>query len=411
MTRRSLAVALLALNLALMAPGAGRGGYPEAVEAFNRGEFDLAEEEFRQVVELHPEYGSGHLMLGRALLEQGEVPEALASLGRAVELEPEETVSRYFLGRAQLEAGSPGAALEVLTARSLAEVPDKVRAAYAATLAQAAKRIGGDDGVEALEKAVDQTPELPVLWLTLGRLHREAGRPGQAFVGTETAFGIAGDPAVARIALRDAFAAAAAEGDREARREWYRRGVTVAKRLVREQPEPASWLLLGEARMGAGECEAAVEAFREADPADAHTRFYLGSCALRLGNAGEALTELRVALENDPDPELERSIHAALGAAHRHREEFVEAAAAYRLAGDSEKVAEMEELAEVARTNRTIEKRRRRCRERQRELEQVVAENRDLEGTPEFTGLRRSWHELRVECADVLEIPPFPEGA
>jgi hypothetical protein len=71
----------------------------------------------------------------------------------------------------------------------------------------------------------------------------------------------------------------------------------------------------------------------------------------------------------------------------------------------------MEKLADAAETNRTIEERRQTCRERRKELEGVVAENRDLEGTPEFGRLRRSWHELRADCADVLEIPPFPEGS
>lgn len=417
MHKSSQAVALLAVSLslvALLAPGELFAGYPEGVEAFHGKDFERAEKEFRSVTETHPEYGPGYLMLGRTLLEEGKQGEAVASLERAVELHPGDAVSLYFLGRARLGAGRADLALETLTSQSLAQVPDPVREAYAGALAGAAEEVGGEAGLAALQEAAVQAPDQAVLWLALGRLHRAAGDSRDALAATERAFDLSKQPAIGRLAVRDAFAAAQAEGDRDARREWYRRGAAVAERLTRADPEAETWLLLGEARMGAGECDAAIEAFRAVDPADARTpriRYYLGSCSITLGKADEALAELQAALESHPEPELERLVYTAMGSAHRLREEFVEAGAAYRKAGDQAKVAEMEKLADAAETNRSIEARRERCRERQRELETVVADNRDLSGTPEFGRLRQSWHEMRADCADVLEIPPFPEGS
>jgi tetratricopeptide (TPR) repeat protein len=409
-------VAGLALLIAIATalPPALHAGYAEGVEAFQARDFERAVVEFRGVTEAQPEYAAGHLMLGRALIERGDYPAAVSSLERAAALEPEAATHAYFLGRARLAAGRPGDALEALGRHSLGEVPEGVRPAYAAALAKAAEESGGAAGLEALEAAVAEEDGSAALWVALARLHREAGRPGEAFAASERAFGLeSGQAALGRMAVYNAFAAAqAADGaeDSEERRSWYQRGAEVAGRLAEAHPEPESWSLLGEARMGAGDCEGAVEAFRRADPEDPVTRYYLGSCSLRLGDAEGALAELRAALELAPDAETVRRIHAGLGAAHRHGGDFERAAEAYREAGDAEKVAEMEELAAAADINEGIDAQRARCRERQGDLEGLISEHRDLAGTPEFQALRDAWHALRLECSDVMEIPAFPEG-
>lgn len=402
---------LIAFATTTALPPALHAGYAEGVEAFRANDFERAVVEFRGVTEAQPEYAAGHLMLGRALIERGDFPAAVTSLERAVALEPGAATHAYFLGRARLAAGRPGDALEALGRHSLGEVPEGVRPAYAAALAKAAEEAGGDRGVELLDAAVADAPDSAALQVALGRLHRAAGRHGEALAASRRAFAL--DPTNAglgRLAIRDAFAAAGAEADSEARRDWYAKGVEVAEALVEAEPLEESWALLGEARMGAGDCEAAMEALRRGKPDDALTRYYLGSCALRLERPDEALTELRAALELFPDAVLEREIHATLGAAHRHRVDFRSAAEAYADAGDEEKVAEMLRLAEAAGINDDIDARIVECRLRRQELEALFHDHRELDGHSGPAELHAAWQELRVQCADVLEIPEHPEG-
>ena len=53
----------------------------------------MAVAEYREAIEMDPEYPDAHLNLGRLLHEQGEVGEAEQCYRRAVELQPDEPVA------------------------------------------------------------------------------------------------------------------------------------------------------------------------------------------------------------------------------------------------------------------------------------------------------------------------------
>jgi tetratricopeptide (TPR) repeat protein len=125
-------------------------------------------------------------------------------------------------------------------------------------------------------------------------------------------------------------------------------------------------------------------------------RYYLARCRLALGDAEAALKAAEDTLEHSPDEDLEHRTLATRGAALHHLERFDEAAAAYRLAGDEEKAREMEHWAEVKRTNETS---RAHCEARRAELESLLEESRDLEGTETWKALKREYETFLDSCA------------
>ena len=62
-------------------------------------------EELRKVTSLSPTFAPGHLALGKALLQDGKVPEAVAELQEAVHLNPQSGEAHYQLGLALARSG------------------------------------------------------------------------------------------------------------------------------------------------------------------------------------------------------------------------------------------------------------------------------------------------------------------
>ncbi len=82
--------------------------------------------ELRQVIQLAPTFGRAHLALGKALLLDGNVGEALQALQEAVRLEPERGDAHYQLGLALARAGRQAeAAPELQKGRSLVAADDR----------------------------------------------------------------------------------------------------------------------------------------------------------------------------------------------------------------------------------------------------------------------------------------------
>ena len=62
-------------------------------------------EQLEKVIEMAPDFPRAHLALGKALLQDGKVTEAVAALQNAVKLEPEGGEANYQLGLALVRAG------------------------------------------------------------------------------------------------------------------------------------------------------------------------------------------------------------------------------------------------------------------------------------------------------------------
>lgn len=407
---------LTAVTLLLMAPGAARAGYEEGVAAFRSGDYAAAARELRLALEAQPEAASVHYMLGASLFRLQRLDEAVASLSRAVELAPGEPAFALTLAQARLAAGDPRAAFQALSEPELASLPEKVRQPWIESLAAAAQRLEmPSQALTALEAAAVQAPDSAPLQQALGRALGAAGRPAEAFAAYARAYELEpANAAAARRGVEAAFQAAEEAGeDPELRRPWYLRATGLAEELATAHPSPDSRLLAGEAWMGAGEYARARSHFQAsagADPEASLPRYYLGRCAVAEGEAEEALLHLDAALERTDDPELESRVHRARGTAYHTLHRFDLAAAAYRVAGDDGKAAEMERLGELAGQNRDFDRRRAECLAKLAEAERIRAENRDLAGTADWRVIEQQIEALLADCRPYLTPADGSQG-
>ncbi len=125
----AVAAAVLALSASAGAETSPEVDFAAAVVAFAEGDYEVAVEGFREVLEARPEHrGAGHY-LGRALLALERYEEAVDALAQAASAHPADRAIRLDLGLAFLQMGN-----QAFAARTLAQVvraePESARARF-----------------------------------------------------------------------------------------------------------------------------------------------------------------------------------------------------------------------------------------------------------------------------------------
>jgi tetratricopeptide (TPR) repeat protein len=142
------------------------------------GDLARAERELRRVVERHPKYYAGRLMLGRVLMEAGKPARARLHLRRAIQLEPREPEAYLVLAQLHLEARAPGQAVKVVEALAAA-LPGEASGYRRLGLALA-ERGDASRATHLLARAVERDPGDVEALTTLAQLHEKAGRLSEA---------------------------------------------------------------------------------------------------------------------------------------------------------------------------------------------------------------------------------------
>ena len=119
-------------------------------------------EHLEKVIELAPDFPRAHLALGKALLQEGKAPEAVAALQNAVKLDPESGEASYQLGLALVRAGrKEEAAAHLKKGRDLVAAGDRAQNALldVADGRAALERKDFDEAVSKFRRAGQLRPE------------------------------------------------------------------------------------------------------------------------------------------------------------------------------------------------------------------------------------------------------------
>lgn len=134
-----------------------------------------------ELLALEPDRAPAHHLLGRALLRQGEVDEALNALRRAVDLSPDHAEILTDLGRALASAKGAeyqSAAIETLARAAQLDSRNVIARYELGKLLSVAGRY--DEALQALREAIETEPEFDSAYYAIGQVHLRAGQPDQA---------------------------------------------------------------------------------------------------------------------------------------------------------------------------------------------------------------------------------------
>lgn len=419
-----LSCALLTLCW-LLGPTAALAGWDEGVAAFKAGDYRQASDLFADYVGQNPQAPQVHYMLGLSLLQQKRLMEALGPLDQAVQLAPTEASYRLGLAQAQFKAHRASEAVDTLAAQDLAALTDAQHTTYDTLLASAATSSKDADAARgAVLRALKGHSKAANLWLALGRLEKDRGGAAEAFNAYSKAFALNGDARAGRHAVEIAFDLAE-DHEEDERWSWYAKSAALADNLAQSHPSAKHHQLAGEAHMWAGDLEAAAARFEQTiaqqkkDAAEAAAKgetkgdeetalphYNLATCALAAQRSKDTLSHLEAAEKRSPDAELQAQILLTRASAYRQMENFQEAAEVYSQAGLADKVAEMEELIAMKERNDAWDAAHNRCRQKQNDIRQLMAESEDLKGTPAWQDLEDAQSLMLAECQ-----PYFDEAA
>ena len=273
-------------------------------------------EGLEKVIEMAPDFPRAHLALGKALLQDGKVAEAVAALQNAVKFEPEGGEANYQLGLALVRAGrkEEGAA-QIKKGRELVAAGDRAQNA-ALDVADGRAALDRGDFEEAVSKfrrAAELQPQSPepkrLLGVALERREKAKVRPA------ETAAAVAATPGSGVSEWDDLAQVSALEGYiRDGK--WAEVEPLLVK-YVEERPKSSwGWYALGYsyfAQKKIGESIKALAKSLQLDLKNVEAHKILGRNLMIIGRFDAAQVEFEQAIRYRPDS---AEAHYNLGKLH-----------------------------------------------------------------------------------------------
>jgi protein O-GlcNAc transferase len=310
----------------LVAPSSDGGMDSEALRKsgnalLEQGQIEQALRAYRQAIELDPTNQGAWVNLGYLLNDRQEFDDAKTALQRAVELDPKSDDALYLLGTVELALEDEAAAMAHF-GRALAVRPDFERCR--SDLCVIHLRRGDHDAARreaALGIAAD--PRAAEFHAIMGNLHRHAGELDQADASFRTALSLQPNAALVHASLGEVLQK---QGKVPEALSCYQRALQLEPRMVE------ALLNMGLLRHRQGDLTTAVRIYRDAlavAPDHIEILSNLGSALTGLHHLPEACDVLNKALRLVPN---HVGSHINLGVAMWERSELAAAQASYRRA-------------------------------------------------------------------------------
>lgn len=394
---RRLAPIALLLAAGLSAPAFAE--WNKGIEAYNKRDWATAAKEFEEVTKTNPDYAAGFYYLGLCQRSLGNLSPALASMQKAVELDPANASFKIGLGHAQLQGDRPQDAYTTLKGVDIAAVDAKQRSTYAVLFAQAATKTNrGGEAVTVVSNQLKADPNNAGLHQALGVAYSSDGDDAKAFAAFKRAFELdPKDEANARNAITSGIAAARRSSGAQ-KDQLYTSAAAIAEQLVASEPSFDHKLLAGETWLGAGEYQKALGYFdqaKAAQPQNALVHYYHAQCNTSLNRLDPAIEDLQTALNIGASGKLRTQIYSQLGYVYDKKQDYDKAANAYREAGNSSKVAEMQGKSTAKAQNVQADAEQEDYRRRLAALELQIKELEAIGEVEEANELRKQLEQLK----------------
>ncbi len=396
-----LCVGILLLAVALPAGAEDNQDYNKGLEAFRAREYSNAVQWFQRVIEQSPEHAGSHYLLGLSLRGDKKTSKALASLRKATELDPGNASYAIALGQTLIQAKQYNDAYLTLKKVRYSDLDTRARQSYAPAFANAAIMAGfPGEAVNVLEAQTKATPKNSEMFYTLGYAYSKEEDYGKAFAAFKKAFEL--DPSSTKSgtsAVKSAISAGRRAGGSQ-KDSYYSQGAVIAEKLASASPTFDNLLLAGETRLGAKDYQKALGWFdraRSKQPQNALVHYYHSQCNTNLGQYKSAITDLQQALKIGVSGKMRTQVHNQMGFVYDKTKKYDDAITAYKNAGNSRKVSDVEKKKADAAKNVEADKAKAAYERKLLALEQQIKELELIGEVEEANDLREHLKMLREQ--------------
>jgi tetratricopeptide (TPR) repeat protein len=270
--------------------------FDHAAELGEKGEYEAAIVEWRELVTTNPDDARIHSNLGAALAQTGRYEEAVLEFEKALELNAQYSQIYHNLGRTLLAAGRPDEAILALQ-KGLQYYPESADLHNHLGLALASKsRI--DEAKVEFEKALEINPNDVIAHFALGKALAHKGDWDAAITQYREALRLGPESELTRVNLATALRG---RGDLDGAVAQYREALRLNPN--NDDVHAALGAVLGSKRDWDGEIAEEHEALR-LNPKNEDAHFALGQALGRKGDWNGAIAEYHEALRLNPTDDL-----------------------------------------------------------------------------------------------------------
>jgi len=249
-------------------------------------DYAAAENEYRAVLKVAPEFAEVHMNLGLVYQLQSRVPEAMKEFRIALKLKPTLAGANFFVGVGYCKEGQGAAAIPYLKAAVAEQSSQADLWSWLATAQDMAGQWQAE--IDTLHRALQLHPRNVDLLYLLGQAYERLGK-GQVAVLKKSV----PDSVRAEQLVAESYASG---------NEWPSAVIHFENALAKAPNFPGLHVELGEAFLHAGKLKQARAEFErelEVDPASLHAIVRLGEAKLLQGETNDALQEWAQALAID----------------------------------------------------------------------------------------------------------------
>lgn len=159
-------------------PRSARGYNNRGAEYFDKGSYDLAENDYKKSIEIRPDFVLTYMNLGHIYVKKGLLDDAIIEFKKGLDIDPKSTIALYNLGMGYYEKGQLNDA--VIYFNKAIELKTDIIDTYSKLAGILFDRGNYKEALEVFDKALNVNPDDSTIYYNIASIYYKQGNMNEA---------------------------------------------------------------------------------------------------------------------------------------------------------------------------------------------------------------------------------------